>query len=89
MGDSTEVAVKTYTTPTCPYCAMAKDFLRQRKIAFEEINVAGDRERAIEMINKSGQMGVPVLDIGGTVIVGFNKEAIKKSAEDRGVGCTT
>lgn len=79
MGDSAEVAVKIYTTPTCPYCAMAKDFLKKHKIAFEEMDVAGDREKAIEMMNKSGQMGVPVLDIGGTIIVGFNKEAIKKA----------
>jgi len=79
MADAAEVAVKIYTTPTCPYCAMAKDFLRKHKIAFEEINVAADRKKAIEMINKSGQMGVPVLDIGGTIIAGFNKEAIKKA----------
>lgn len=79
MGEKGQAKVKIYTTPTCPYCAMAKDFLRKHEVAFEEINVADDREGAIEMISKSGQMGVPVLDIGGTVIVGFNKEAVKKA----------
>jgi len=68
-----------YSTPTCPYCHMAKDFLRQNKIKFEEVDVSKDREKAKEMIEKSGQMGVPVIEIGGKVIVGFDREAIKKA----------
>ncbi|MEM2908327.1 MAG: Uxx-star family glutaredoxin-like (seleno)protein [Candidatus Hadarchaeales archaeon] len=71
--------VKIYTTPTCPYCAMAKAFLRENGVEFEEINVAGDVSAAVEMIQKSGQMGVPVLDIGGEIIVGFDREAIKRA----------
>ena len=73
------MAVKIYSTPVCPYCTMAKDFLKQNKIEFQEIDVSADVNAAQEMINKSGQMGVPVLDINGTIIVGFDREAIKKA----------
>lgn len=71
--------VKIYTTPTCPYCAMTKAFLRENGVEFEEINVADDRAAAMEMMEKSGQMSVPVLDINGEIIVGFNREAVKKA----------
>lgn len=71
--------VTVYSTPTCPFCTMAKDFLKENDIEFEEIDVSSDRERAKEMIEKSGQMGVPVIDINGKIIVGFDREAIKKA----------
>ena len=71
--------VKVYSTPTCPYCFMAKDFLKQNGIHFEDINVAQDHEAAHQMIEKSGQMGVPVIEIDGKMIVGFDREAIKKA----------
>jgi glutaredoxin-like YruB-family protein len=74
-----EGRVKVYTTPTCPYCAMVKDFLKKHGVKFEEIDVASNREAAMEMIEKSGQMGVPVLDISGEIIVGFDREAIRKA----------
>lgn len=70
--------VKVYSTPICPYCDMAKDFLNEHNIKFEEINVAEDEKGREEMIEKSCQLGVPVIDINGKIIVGFNKEAIKK-----------
>ncbi|UCD07458.1 MAG: glutaredoxin family protein [Candidatus Aenigmatarchaeota archaeon] len=70
--------VKVYSTPTCPFCAMAKKFLKEHKIKFEDVNVATDREAAREMIEKSGQMGVPVIDINGKIVIGFEKEKIKK-----------
>ncbi|MEM3421217.1 MAG: glutaredoxin family protein [Candidatus Hadarchaeum sp.] len=73
--------VKIYTTPTCPYCIMAKNFLRENGIEFVEKNVASDRAAAVEMVEKSGQMGVPVLDINGEIIVGFNREAIKRALD--------
>ncbi len=72
-------AVKIYTTPTCPHCSMAKTFLRENGVEFVEINVAGDRAAAMEMIQRSGQMSVPVLDINGEIIVGFDRDAIKKA----------
>jgi glutaredoxin-like YruB-family protein len=62
-----------YSTPTCRYCDLAKDYLKDNGVAFEEINVAANREAAQEMVAKSGQMGVPVIDFGGEIIVGFNR----------------
>ena len=58
---------------------MAKDFLKEHKIKFEEINVAEDQEAAEAMVEKSGQQGVPVIDIDGEVIVGYDKESIAKA----------
>ena len=71
--------VIVYSTPTCPYCHSAKAFLKENKVAFKDIDVSKDQDAAQDMIEKSGQMGVPVLDIDGTIIVGFDKEAIKKA----------
>ncbi len=68
--------VMVYSTPTCPYCHMAKDYLKEKKISFVDIDVASDPSKAQEMMDKSGQMGVPVIDINGKIIVGFNREAI-------------
>jgi len=73
--------VSIYTTPTCPYCKQAKDYFKEKGIDFEEIDVATDAAKAQEMIEKSGQMGVPVLDIGGRIIVGFDKAEIDKELE--------
>ena len=71
--------VKVYSTTFCPWCKLAKDFLKQNKIPFEDINVENDPGKAKEMIKKSGQSGVPVIDIDGQIIVGFDKEKIKKA----------
>ena len=65
--------VTIYSTPTCPYCKRAKDYLTQKGIAFTDYNVAEDREKAKEMIEKSKQMGVPVIVVGEDVITGFNQ----------------
>ncbi len=73
-----ENKVAVYSTPSCPYCHMAKDFLKENKVKFEDIDVSKDRVKAQEMIMKSGQMGVPVVDINGTIIIGFDKEQMKK-----------
>lgn len=73
--------IKVYSTPTCPYCHILKDFLKEKKIEFEDIDVAADQDAAKEMIEKSGQMGVPVTDINGKIIVGFDKGAIEKELE--------
>ena len=74
-----EKEVKIYSTPTCPYCHMAKDYFKEKKVKFTDFNVALDHEKAMEMIKKSGQMGVPVIEIGKKIIVGFDKEAIDKA----------
>ena len=70
--------VKIYSTPSCMYCKMLKDYLKEKKIEFEDINVAADTQAANEMIEKTGQMGVPVTDIDGQIVIGFDKEKIKK-----------
>jgi glutaredoxin-like YruB-family protein len=75
--------VKIYTTPTCPWCKKTKEFLTQHNIEYEEINVAGNPEAAHEMVQKSGQMGVPVLDIDEEIIVGYDVEKIKKKLRIR------
>jgi len=71
--------VKIYSTPTCPYCRMIKEFLKQNNIAFQDVNVSDDQAAAKEMVEISGQMGVPVIDIDGKIIVGADKTAIKKA----------
>jgi len=73
------LAVKVYSTPTCPFCAMAKELLRKNGVQFEDINVGADKEGAKEMIEKSGQFGVPVIDIEGTIIVGFDRDRIQSA----------
>ncbi len=70
--------VKVYSTPACPWCNRAKQFLREHNIEFEDIDVSRDHEAAREMVEKSGQMGVPVLDIDGHIVIGFDLERIKK-----------
>lgn len=70
--------VKVYSTPTCPYCKMAEQFLTENNIPFENIDVSVSQPAAQEMIQKSGQMGVPVLDIDGQIVVGFDKGKIKQ-----------
>jgi len=71
--------VTVYSTPSCPYCIKAKEFLTSNNIEFENIDVSVDQEKAQEMMDKSGQMGVPVVDIDGEMIVGFDKEKITKA----------
>ena len=73
------MSVKVYSTPTCPYCKMAKDFLKENNIQFEDIDVSSDLEAAREIIDKSGQMGVPVIEIDGQIIVGFDKNKLKEA----------
>jgi len=69
--------VTVYSTPTCPFCIRAKQFLRENNVGFTEIDVSKDEGKAEEMIEKSGQMGVPVIDVDGQIIVGFDKEKIR------------
>lgn len=71
--------VTVYSTPTCPFCIRAKQYLKDNKIEFISYDVASDEAKAQEMIKRSGQMGVPVIDIDGEIIVGFDKERIKEA----------
>ncbi|MCD6226523.1 MAG: glutaredoxin family protein [Candidatus Aenigmarchaeota archaeon] len=70
--------VKVYSTPACPFCTMVKRFLKEHGIEFEDINVQEDFEAAQEMIRISGQTGVPVIEIDGEVIIGFDEPRLKK-----------
>lgn len=69
--------VKVYSTPTCPYCHMVKDFLKSSNVVFQDINVADDRSALEEMVRASGQMGVPVVVVDEEVIVGFDKDRLE------------
>lgn len=66
-----------YSTPTCPYCVYAKTFFKEMGVSYEDVDVSKDRARAIEMVEKSGQMGVPVIDIGGKIVIGFRPDEFK------------
>lgn len=68
----------TYTTSTCPHCIMLKEFLKEKSIGFENMDVSSDPAKADEMVKKSGQMGVPVIEIDGEIIIGFDKDAISR-----------
>ncbi|MBU6427225.1 glutaredoxin family protein [Patescibacteria group bacterium] len=71
--------VTIYSTPTCVYCNMAKSFFKTNNVDYTEYNVASDMDKRKEMIDKTGQMGVPVIDLGGEIVVGFNEEKLKSS----------
>lgn len=70
--------VLVYSTDACPYCHMVKDYLKEKGVAFTDFNVAEDEAKSKEMVEKSGQMGVPVVDIDGQIVIGFNREEIDK-----------
>jgi glutaredoxin-like YruB-family protein len=72
-------SVKIYSTQTCPFCYMAKDYLRSKNVKYEDIDVSTDEKAADEMIKKTGQLGVPVLEIGETIIIGFERNEIDKA----------
>jgi glutaredoxin 3 len=69
--------IKVYSTPTCSYCIRLKQFLNENNLVFENIDVSSNPAAAEEVVQRSGQMGVPVLDIDGEIIVGFDKDRIK------------
>ena len=77
--------VIVYSTSTCPYCVMAKQWLKEKKVEFDDINVGIDQAKAKEMIQKSGQMGVPVIDVDGDVIIGFDRPKIEASLKTKGL----
>jgi len=78
------VKVTIYTTKTCPYCKLAKAYLEGKGVSYEEKDVLENPDALEEMREKSGQAGVPVLDIDGEVIIGFDKEAIEAALEKAG-----
>ncbi len=70
--------VTIYTTPTCHFCHAAKDFFTANSVAFTDYNVASDLEKRKEMIEKSGQMGVPVITVGKDLVVGFDEPKLRQ-----------
>lgn len=73
------VNVIIYTTPTCPWCVKTKKFLKDNKIKYKEVDVSADPKNQEKMIEISGQAGVPVIEIGDTIIVGYNPKEIEKA----------
>lgn len=70
------MAIKVYSTPSCPWCTVAKNYLASKHVQYEEVDVSRNRDAAMEMVQKSGQRGVPVIDINGRIIVGFDQATI-------------
>lgn len=68
--------VEIYSTPTCTYCAHAKEFFKKHNVAYTEYNVASDAAKRGEMLEKSGQMGVPVIDVDGSIVVGYDEKIL-------------
>ncbi len=68
--------VVVFSTPTCSFCNMAKSYFREKGVKFTDIDVSRDQAAARDMVRRSGQMGVPVIDIGGKIVVGFNRPQI-------------
>ena len=68
--------ITIYSTPTCHFCQMTKEFLKEKGIEYADYNVASDLEKRQEMIQKSGQMGVPVIFVGDEMIIGFDQEKL-------------
>jgi len=77
MAATKEVTI--YSTPTCHFCHAAKDFFTEHGVKFTDYNVATDLEKRKEMIEKSGQMGVPVINVDNQVIVGFDEEKLREA----------
>lgn len=70
--------VKLYSTATCPWCTVAKNYLNSKNVVIKEYDVSKDRDAATEMVQKSGQRGVPVIDINGNIVIGFDQDAIDR-----------
>ncbi|MBI2013529.1 MAG: glutaredoxin family protein [Candidatus Colwellbacteria bacterium] len=71
--------VKIYTTPSCVYCKQAKEYFQKNGVEYTEVDVVRDEAARDEMIKKSGQMGVPVIDINGQIVIGFNQKQVEKA----------
>ena len=79
MVKNKEHKVILYKTATCSWCAKTEEFFKKHNVKFKAIYVDEDQKAAQEMIEKSGQMGVPVTEIGGDIIIGYNPEALAKA----------
>lgn len=80
-----DASITMYTTPTCAFCHMAKEYFKSKKIEFSAKDVTTDPQAYKELVDKSHQLGVPVIDIGGTIIVGFDRPRIDLALRDNGL----
>ncbi len=78
------MAVTIYTTPTCSFCRAAKSYLRQRGVPVRDVDISKNPSAAREVVRKSGQMGVPVIDVNGKIIVGFDRPKLNNALGIRG-----
>ena len=78
MSDKSKHEVIVYSTSACSHCVLAKAFLKENNIEFEEIDLSADRKKAMEVVKRSGQTSVPQIEIDGEIIVGFDKDKLKK-----------
>ena len=76
--------IKVFSTKTCPWCTKVKEYLQNKGVEFETVDVSANREAAMEMVKNTGQMGVPVTQIGEKYIIGYNPEAIDAEIENQG-----
>jgi len=76
--DNSMANVIIYTTPTCVYCRAAKEFFQENGVQYEEKDVAKDEQARNDMVQKSGQLGVPVIDVGGEIVIGFDESRLKE-----------
>ncbi|MCG9480002.1 MAG: glutathione S-transferase N-terminal domain-containing protein [Actinomycetia bacterium] len=74
--------VLVYSTPTCPYCARVKDYLSENGVRYDEVDISSDQKNLDEMVKKSKQMGIPVIDFNGRIVIGFEKEAIDEAIKE-------
>ena len=72
------MSITVYSTPTCPFCMQLKKYLDEHKVVYTNVDVSSSQEKAQEMIQKSGQMGVPVTDVDGQIVIGFDKEKLNE-----------
>lgn len=79
------MTVKVYSTETCPWCDKAKEYLKSLNVEFETVNVSGDKQAAMELVKKTRQMGVPVVQVGEEYIVGYNTDAINAALKNAGL----
>jgi glutaredoxin 3 len=70
--------VRVYSAPRCPWCQRAKDFLNEHGIEFEDVNVLDDKEAGKEIADRTGQLGIPVIEIGNELVVGFDRDMLVK-----------
>lgn len=71
--------VTVYSSPTCPWCTKAKQFLKTHKVPFKDVDVSANTKAAASMMEKSGQSGIPVIEVDNSIIVGYDEGALKKA----------